>query len=160
MSQWGLLFATLLLYRYAHLLAQLWLPCPQVKRMTLTADGKGAVFDVPSEHLPAFLDAADGKRGISLTVPSALPELKARPAEQGGGGGYGNGYGGGGGYSGGGGYGGGGRGGYGGGRGGGYGGRGAGYGGGRGGSGGRGGGFGGRGGSGGGRFGGRGRGRG
>ncbi|KAG2482998.1 hypothetical protein HYH03_018123 [Edaphochlamys debaryana] len=135
----------------------------QVKRMTVTADSKGAVFDVPSEHAQAFLDAAEGKRGISLTLPSSLPELKARPVEQSsgyGGGGYG-GYGGGGG-----GYGGRGGGGYGG-RGGGFGGRGGGRGGSSGGYGGRGGsggGFGGRGASGGrggrGSFGGRGRGRG
>ncbi|GFR46710.1 hypothetical protein Agub_g8331 [Astrephomene gubernaculifera] len=129
----------------------------QVKRLTVTADSKGAVFDVPSEHTQAFLDAADGKRGITITLPSSLPELKARPVEQSNGygnggygnGGYGNGYGNGGNR----GYGGGGRGGYGGrgGSGGGYGGRG-----------GSGGGFGGRGGSrGGGRggFGGRGRGK-
>ncbi|KAG2425695.1 hypothetical protein HXX76_013537 [Chlamydomonas incerta] len=133
----------------------------QVKRMTVTLDGKGAVFDVPSEHVQAFLDAAEGKRGITLTLPSSLPEIKARPVEANtggyGGGGYGGGgYGGrGGGYGGRGGYGSGGRGGSGGyGRGGGgsfgRGGGGGGFG--RGGAGGRGGGRGG--------FGGRGRGRG
>jgi hypothetical protein len=67
--------------------------------MTVTADGKGAVFDVPSELTQTFLEAAEGKRGITLTLPSALPELKAR-LEPAGGGGYGTGYGSGGGYGG------------------------------------------------------------
>ncbi|EFJ43297.1 hypothetical protein VOLCADRAFT_66087 [Volvox carteri f. nagariensis] len=97
----------------------------QVKRMTVTADSKGAVFDVPSELAQTFLDAAEGKRGISVTLPSSLPELKPRPEQPNGGSGYGNGYSNG--YGGGGGYGGRGGGGYGGrGGGGGYGGRGGG----------------------------------
>ncbi|GLI62640.1 hypothetical protein VaNZ11_005306 [Volvox africanus] len=67
----------------------------QVKRMTVTADSKGAVFDVPSELAQTFLDAAEGKRGISVTLPSSLPELKPRPEQTNGNGygGYGNGYG-------------------------------------------------------------------
>ncbi|GIL69566.1 hypothetical protein Vretimale_13646 [Volvox reticuliferus] len=64
----------------------------QVKRMSVTADSKGAVFDVPSELAQTFLDAAEGKRGISITLPSSLPELKPRPEQTNGNGGYGNGF--------------------------------------------------------------------
>jgi ATP-dependent RNA helicase DDX21 len=104
----------------------------EVRRMTLTKDGLGAVFDVPSQHVAEFIkkcgkagengmevDGEDegrpeGQNPPTLTVPTALPELKDR--EQfgtqggfGGGGGYGGYGGGGGGYgAGGGGYGGGG----------------------------------------------------
>jgi ATP-dependent RNA helicase DDX21 len=149
----------------------------EARRMTLTKDGKGAVFDVPSALAAEILKACKGSGAASseqeedededggsrdegrirVFAPTALPELVA-PA---GGGGYGGG-GGFGGGGGGGGYGGRGGGGFGG-RGGGYGGRGGGGGGygGRGGGGfggrGGGGGFGGRGGGG---FGGRGGGRG
>ena len=56
----------------------------QVKRMTMTADGQGAVFDVSSAKVQQFMakcsQAAVGDaagRGY-LTVPAALPELKAR----------------------------------------------------------------------------------
>ena len=56
----------------------------QVKRMTMTADGQGAVFDVSSGKVQQFMakcsEAAVGDaaaRGY-LTVPAALPELKAR----------------------------------------------------------------------------------
>ena len=35
------------------------------KRMQLTADGKGAVFDVPSEHVQAFLEAAGACAGMA-----------------------------------------------------------------------------------------------
>ena len=56
----------------------------QVKRMTMTADGQGAVFDVPSGKVPEFMSrcsqAAMGDaagRGYVM-VPAALPELKAR----------------------------------------------------------------------------------
>ena len=113
----GFVFATL----------RRWLPDEKVetiKRLALTSDGQGAVFDVPAEDADAFeaASAAGGAVGASLSRPAELPELKSRPNEGGGGGGYGGG--GSGGYGGrGGGYGG--RGG-----GGGYGGRGGGYGGG------------------------------
>ena len=33
--------------------------------MQLTADGKGAVFDVPSEHVQAFLEAAGACAGMA-----------------------------------------------------------------------------------------------
>jgi ATP-dependent RNA helicase DDX21 len=141
----------------------------EARRMTLTKDGKGAIFDVPSalaaEILKACKKAAAGVGGgavveedeeddgsrdegrIRVFAPTALPELVAPAGGMGGGGMNGGGGFGGGGFGGrGGGYGG--RGGYGGG-----GGRGGGGGGGYGGRGGGGGGFGGRGGGG---FGGRG----
>ena len=120
-----------------------WLPdetVEQIKRLALTADGKGAVFDVPADLADEFeakggADAV-GTGGAHLLRPAELPALKTRPQESGGGG-----YGGGGGsvFHGGRG-GGGGGGGYGGRGGGGFGGRGGGGGGGRGFGGGRGGG--------------------
>lgn len=115
-----------------------------VKRMTLTKDGKGAVFDVPSEHVKEFLAKCGGgvdkasppeseeQQGVNeggdseaqsapkLVVPVSLPELKARE-DFGGNQGYG-------GYGGNSGYGAGGRGGFGGRGGSSYGGRGGGYG--------------------------------
>lgn len=88
----------------------------EVRRMTLTKDGMGAVFDVPSQHVSKFIakcgsesaapDAdADGdeeqhdgrpagQHPPSLSVPTALPELKDREGfGQGGfgGGGFGGG---------------------------------------------------------------------
>ena len=51
----------------------------------MTADGQGAIFDVPSNKVQAFMklcgkgdDEAANSNGY-LTVPSALPELKTRP---------------------------------------------------------------------------------
>lgn len=131
-----------------------WLPdnkVEEIKRLTLTADGRGAVFDVPGHFADEFMkkgskeaQGGDECSGPYLLRPSELPELKQREGGEGGSvGGFGGGFGGGG-YGGGGAYGGRGGGGgssYGGGRGGGYGGRGGGFGG-------RGGGFGGRGGGG------------
>eukprot|EP00887_Chlorella_sp_A99_P004684 scaffold4.g4684.t1 len=72
----------------------------QAKRMTLTADGKGAVFDVPTSLAKLFLSKCakgEGSReGPHLATPAALPELKERPADSFGSGGGGGGYGGGG----------------------------------------------------------------
>ena len=57
---------------------------PQVKRMTMTADGQGAVFDVPSGKVQQFMSkcsqtaVGDAVSRGYLTVPAALPELKAR----------------------------------------------------------------------------------
>lgn len=115
-----------------------------IKRMSMTKDGNGAVFDVPSNWVDKVVSSAESlaRKTFTITVPSSLPELKAREGGSGGFGGSpgGHGGGGGGGYGGGGGgYGRGGGGGYGGGGGrggGGFGGRGVG--GGRGGFGGRG----------------------
>lgn len=52
--------------------------------MTMTADGQGAIFDVPSKKVTEFIKLCgksagdDGSNGY-LMVPSALPELKVRP---------------------------------------------------------------------------------
>jgi len=123
-----------------------WLPdnrVEEIKRLTLTADGRGAVFDVPGQFADEFMkkggkeaQGGDEAAGPYLLRPSELPELKQREGGEGGsvggfGGGFGGGYqgrGGGSSY--------GGRGGGGGGYGGGRGGGGGGYGGGRGGGGG------------------------
>jgi ATP-dependent RNA helicase DDX21 len=107
----------------------------EVKRMTLTTDGKGAVFDVPHKLKELFMKACgDEQEGQpKLIVPTSLPGIKERPQESGyGGGGWGGSPGGYGGRGGGGGYGGRGGGGFGGRGGGGFGGRGGGGGGGRG----------------------------
>ena len=42
--------------------------CDQIKRMTLTADGKGAVFDIPSEHVPSLLKASGGRLARSCSA--------------------------------------------------------------------------------------------
>lgn len=78
----------------------------QLKRMTLTADGKGAIFDVASDQAKTFMakcgdeSSADGH----LIVPTALPELKQKLGDGSNGyggqsGGYGGRGGGGGGFS-------------------------------------------------------------
>lgn len=66
----------------------------EVKRMTLTTDGKGAVFDVPHKLKDLFMKACgDEQEGQpKLIVPTALPGIKERPQESGsygGGGGWG-----------------------------------------------------------------------
>lgn len=63
----------------------------EVKRMTLTMDGKGAVFDVPTNLKGLFMDkcgadAVGGAQHAHLMVPTALPELKERPPSATGGG--------------------------------------------------------------------------
>jgi ATP-dependent RNA helicase DDX21 len=63
--------------------------------MTLTADGKGALFDVPASCLLAMAKAL--KRGSGrFSLATSLPEMKAAAADAGGGfaqgrGGYGGG---------------------------------------------------------------------
>jgi len=61
----------------------------EAKRMVLTADGRGAVFDVPDALAPEFLAAAAKPAGGGLVGPSLppslslaeeLPELRAMPA--------------------------------------------------------------------------------
>lgn len=65
----------------------------QVRRLTLMADSKGAVFDVPSNLQEKFLalseDQSGGPTPISITVCEELPELMQRPGGYGGGGGGG-----------------------------------------------------------------------
>ena len=67
----------------------------QVRRLTLTADHKGAVFDVPSELQEKFValseDKNSGPTPITISVCEELPELVVRPQQAGGGGrgGYG-----------------------------------------------------------------------
>ena len=65
--------------------------CDEVRGMTLTSDGSGAVFDVP-QKLIAAVKAAAAKPGSKVSIPSVLPELEAKEDA-----GYGGGYGGGGG---------------------------------------------------------------
>ncbi|TMW91747.1 hypothetical protein EJD97_013939 [Solanum chilense] len=78
-----------------------------INGLTLTADGKGAVFDVAAEHLDEFLSGQKTAHGVNLEVVEALPPLQEREKPRGGrfgGGGRGGGFGnrrGGGGFSGG-----------------------------------------------------------
>lgn len=72
-----------------------------IKRVQITADGKGAVFDVPADKAQSFLEACAGDgedASARLVVPSQLPALKEREGESGGGmqggGQYGRGWGG------------------------------------------------------------------
>lgn len=70
----------------------------EVKRMTLTADGMGAVFDVPTNLKDVFITNCannDGKAGAKLKVARSLPELKPRPESEGSTGGFSGGFGGG-----------------------------------------------------------------
>ncbi|GMY17428.1 DEAD-box ATP-dependent RNA helicase 7-like [Fagus crenata] len=55
-----------------------------IQGLALTADGKGAVFDVPAGDLDTFL-AGQGKGGnVSLEVLKALPQLQEREQQRGG----------------------------------------------------------------------------
>ncbi|PIA49836.1 hypothetical protein AQUCO_01300524v1 [Aquilegia coerulea] len=69
-----------------------------VKGLTLTADARGAVFDVPSGDLDAFLAGQENAADVSIDVVTALPPLQERADSRGGrfggGGGGGGGYGG------------------------------------------------------------------
>jgi ATP-dependent RNA helicase DDX21 len=47
-----------------------------VKGMQLTADGTGAVFDVQSEDLDAFLTGQENAGGVSIEVVKTLPRLQ------------------------------------------------------------------------------------
>ncbi|KAK4749693.1 hypothetical protein SAY87_027142 [Trapa incisa] len=67
-----------------------------VKGLTLTADGKGVVFDVSAEDLDTFLNGQENAANVSLEVVKSLPRLQEREQSRGGrfgGGGHG-GYGG------------------------------------------------------------------
>ncbi len=62
-----------------------------IKGLTLTADGNGAVFDVATEDLDAFLAGQENAANVSLEVLKALPRLQERDQSRGrfGGGGRG-----------------------------------------------------------------------
>lgn len=83
--------------------------------MTLTKDGCGAVFDVPSQHVKQFIaqcaanssdeggadDRPQGQKPPVVSVPTSLPELKEREGFSTGGFGGGGSFGGSGGFGGG-----------------------------------------------------------
>nr|XP_017258007.1 PREDICTED: DEAD-box ATP-dependent RNA helicase 7-like [Daucus carota subsp. sativus] len=56
-----------------------------VKGLALTADGRGAVFDVSAEDLDIFLAGQENAAGVSLTVVKELPELQEKDRSQRGG---------------------------------------------------------------------------
>ncbi|GFQ07612.1 dead-box ATP-dependent RNA helicase 7 [Phtheirospermum japonicum] len=63
-----------------------------IKGLSLTADGKGAVFDVAAADLDTFLTGSENASGVSLEVVKVLPALQEREPLQrrfGGGGGRG-----------------------------------------------------------------------
>ncbi|KAJ9679149.1 hypothetical protein PVL29_021161 [Vitis rotundifolia] len=63
-----------------------------IKGLALTADGNGAVFDVATEDLDAFLAGQENAANVSLEVLKALPRLQERDQSRGGrfgGGGFG-----------------------------------------------------------------------
>ncbi|XP_073011958.1 DEAD-box ATP-dependent RNA helicase 7 [Typha latifolia] len=70
-----------------------------VKGLSLTADGMGAVFDVPADDVAAFLEGQDNANMVTIEVVKSLPPLQDKDQARGGGGGRGR-FGGGG-YSGG-----------------------------------------------------------
>jgi len=67
--------------------------------LTLTADGNGAVFDVPVEDLDTFLSGQENAAGVSLEVVKELPQLQQRDESRGGSGRFSGGRGGRGGFS-------------------------------------------------------------
>ncbi|XP_011101144.1 DEAD-box ATP-dependent RNA helicase 7-like [Sesamum indicum] len=65
-----------------------------IKGLALTADGKGAVFDVAAQDLDTFLAGQENAAGVSLEVVKSLPRLQEREQSRGrfgGGGGGGRG---------------------------------------------------------------------
>lgn len=59
----------------------------EIKRMTMTEDGMGAVFDVPTKLKDEFLAKCRGDESAArLISPASLPALKSRPQESNGGG--------------------------------------------------------------------------
>ncbi|KAL3524203.1 hypothetical protein ACH5RR_017037 [Cinchona calisaya] len=54
-----------------------------IKGLALTADGKGAVFDVAAEDLDIFLKGQENAAGISLDVVKSLPRLQDRDQARG-----------------------------------------------------------------------------
>ncbi|XP_041002607.1 DEAD-box ATP-dependent RNA helicase 7-like [Juglans microcarpa x Juglans regia] len=55
-----------------------------VKGLALTADGKGAVFDVPAEDLDTFLAGQENAANVSLEVLNTLPPFQERELSRGG----------------------------------------------------------------------------
>ncbi|KAI3793067.1 hypothetical protein L1987_35680 [Smallanthus sonchifolius] len=73
-----------------------------IQGLALTADQRGAVFDVAVEDLDTFLAGQENASGVSLDVVKELPQLQEKEQSRGrfgGGGGFSRGRGGGGGFS-------------------------------------------------------------
>ncbi|KAI3808863.1 hypothetical protein L1987_24826 [Smallanthus sonchifolius] len=75
-----------------------------IQGLALTADQRGAVFDVAEEDLDTFLAGQENATGVSLEVVKELPQLQEKEQSRGrfgggGGGGFSRGRGGGGGFS-------------------------------------------------------------
>ncbi|XP_041998455.1 DEAD-box ATP-dependent RNA helicase 7-like isoform X1 [Salvia splendens] len=56
-----------------------------IRGLSLTADGKGAVFDVATEDLDQFIAEPKNHSGVSLEVVKSLPQLQEREQVRGGG---------------------------------------------------------------------------
>ncbi|CAM8987616.1 unnamed protein product [Rhodiola kirilowii] len=81
---------------YAYSVLRRFLPeekVESIKGFALTADGNGAVFDVPSEDLSLFLAGQENAANVSLDVVKTLPRLQEKEQSRGrfGGGGRGGG---------------------------------------------------------------------
>lgn len=67
-----------------------------IRGMSLTADGTGAVFDVPNDHVDLFLAGQENADGVDIELVESLPEMQQVRNDQSRGtgrGGYSNGYG-------------------------------------------------------------------
>ncbi|KAL1531471.1 DEAD-box ATP-dependent RNA helicase 7 [Salvia divinorum] len=62
-----------------------------IRGLSLTADGKGAVFDVATEDLDHFISGQKNLSGVSLEVVKSLPRLQEREQQARGGGRFGGG---------------------------------------------------------------------
>lgn len=56
----------------------------QLKGLSLTADGRGAVFDVPADDVDLFLAGQENASMVSLSVVDELPPLEEREQSRGG----------------------------------------------------------------------------
>ncbi|XP_010934579.1 DEAD-box ATP-dependent RNA helicase 7 [Elaeis guineensis] len=55
-----------------------------VKGLSLTADGTGAVFDVPADHVDAFIEGQENANMVTIEVLKSLPPLQAKDQSRGG----------------------------------------------------------------------------
>ncbi|KAL6569427.1 DEAD-box ATP-dependent RNA helicase 7 [Orobanche minor] len=54
-----------------------------IKGLSMTADAKGAVFDVATEDLDTFLTGSENAAGVTLEVVTLLPQLQEREPPRG-----------------------------------------------------------------------------
>ncbi|GKE68976.1 DEAD-box ATP-dependent RNA helicase 7-like protein, partial [Tanacetum coccineum] len=54
-----------------------------IQGLALTADQRGAVFDVAAEDVDTFLAGQENATGVSLQVVKELPQLQEKESKQG-----------------------------------------------------------------------------